>query len=130
AKLAEHRIWVFAVKPQIMKEVVTQCRPFLQADTLAISVAAGITSTSLGRWLGTDAQPFDRVIRAMPNTPALISEGATALLATAGVNQADQQLAESIFKAVSAVSWVDTDKEIDIVTSLSGSGPAYIFLFL
>jgi pyrroline-5-carboxylate reductase len=130
SRLAEHRIWVFAVKPQAMKQVVAQCRPFLQTDTLVVSVAAGISSTSLCRWLGNAEQPFDRVVRSMPNTPALIGEGATALLATAGVAHADQQLTENIFKAVSEVTWVDTDEEIDAVTSLSGSGPAYVFLFL
>ncbi|MFA5489073.1 MAG: pyrroline-5-carboxylate reductase [Candidimonas sp.] len=128
--LAERRVWIYGVKPQVMAQAVARCRPFLQPDTLVISVAAGISSTTLSRWLGAPGQPFGRVVRAMPNTPALIGEGATALLAAESVSQADKELAQTIFKAVSEVVWVDSDKEIDIVTSLSGSGPAYVFLFL
>lgn len=130
AVMAGHRVWIFGVKPQVMAQAVAQCRPFLQPDTLVVSVAAGISSATLSRWLSTPDQPFDRVVRAMPNTPALVGEGATALLATEGVLQADKELAQTIFKAVSEVVWVDSDKEIDIVTSLSGSGPAYVFFFL
>ncbi|NYT61076.1 pyrroline-5-carboxylate reductase [Alcaligenaceae bacterium] len=128
--LARRRIWIFAVKPQYMKEAVQNCRPYLQDDTLVISIAAGISSTTLGLWLGTPQQPWTRLIRCMPNTPALIGAGASGLMAGPGVSEDDKTVAQQLMRAVGEVVWVDSDHEIDIVTSLSGSGPAYVFLFL
>lgn len=130
ASLARQRVWVLAVKPQQMKEVVMQCRPYLQPDTLVISIAAGITSETLGRWLGSTEQPWVRLVRCMPNTPALIGAGATGLLAGAGVDAQDKAVTELLFKAVGQFSWFDSDDQLDAVTALSGSGPAYVFLFL
>ncbi|TGV11508.1 pyrroline-5-carboxylate reductase [Alcaligenaceae bacterium 429] len=128
-QLRHHRVWVFAVKPQVMKEVVQQCKPFLQADTLIISVAAGIAATDIARWLG-DESPYDRVIRCMPNTPAFIGCGATGLLALPAVPERDKNIANQLLGTVGEVVWVDSDDQLDAVTALSGSGPAYVFLFL
>lgn len=128
--LASRRVWIFAVKPQYMKEAVQNCRPFLQPDTLVISIAAGISSATLGQWLGSPQQPFTRLIRCMPNTPALIGAGASGLMAGEGASEDDKMVAQQLMRAVGEVVWVANDYEIDVVTSLSGSGPAYVFLFL
>ena len=85
ARLSECRVWFFAVKPQVMAEVVRQCRPWLRPDTLIISIAAGIPGEAIARWLGTDTQPYARVVRCMPNTPALIASGMTGMAALSGV---------------------------------------------
>ena len=129
-RLCHQRIWVLAVKPQVLRDTVQACRPFLQPDTLVISVAAGIDSTTLSRWLGTDNTPWGRLIRCMPNTPALVGEGAAGLLALPGVDAEDKAVAERMFAAVGTYVWVADDAAIDAVTALSGSGPAYVFLFL
>ncbi len=130
AALAGRRVWIFAIKPQYMKEAVQSCRPFLQDDTLVISVAAGISSATLSQWLGVPGQPWTRLIRCMPNTPALIGAGASGLLAAPGVSEDDKLLAQQLLRAVGEVVWVASDNEIDAVTALSGSGPAYVFLFI
>lgn len=130
ASLSGRRIWVFAVKPQVMKSVVAACQPFLQPDTLVISIAAGITASTLAQWLGHEGQPFTNIVRAMPNTPALVARGATGLLALDGVSEADLAIATQMFKIVGQVVQVATDAQLDAVTALSGSGPAYVFLFI
>lgn len=129
-QLAQQRIWFFAVKPQQMKAVVRQCQPFIQPNTLIISVAAGIAADDIARWLGQERQPHQRVIRCMPNTPALIGCGATGLMALDAVDANDKRIAEMVFKTVGEFVWVKDDQAIDAVTALSGSGPAYVFLFL
>lgn len=128
--LSSRRIWVLAVKPQFMKEAVASLRPYLQPDTLVVSIAAGISAATLGQWLGSEDQPWKRLVRAMPNTPALIAAGATGLMAGEGVSEGERAQIEQVFKAVGEVVWVDTDADLDVVTALSGSGPAYVFLFL
>lgn len=130
SELALQRIWIFAVKPQQMKQVLQQCQPFVQPDTLIISVAAGITAKDIAFWLGQESQPYQRVIRCMPNTPAFIGCGATGLLALEAVTAEEKQIAETIFKTIGKYIWVQSDEQIDAVTALSGSGPAYVFLFL
>ena len=129
-RLSAHKVWIFAVKPQVMKETVAACRPFLTPDTLVISIAAGIDSQTLARWLGTETTPYTRVVRCMPNTPSLVKAGVSGLLALDGVSDADRNVAQQLLKAVGEVVWVDNDDQIDAVTALSGSGPAYVFLFL
>lgn len=129
-RLASRKIWLLAVKPQYMKETVAGLRPFLQADTLVVSIAAGISAQALGEWLGSPGAPWTRVVRSMPNTPALIAAGATGLMAGSGVSEAERAQVQMLFKAVGEVVWVEDDRAIDVVTSLSGSGPAYVFLFL
>ncbi|HUH40565.1 MAG TPA: pyrroline-5-carboxylate reductase [Castellaniella sp.] len=130
ARLSACRVWFFAVKPQIMPEVVRQCSPFLRPDTLVISIAAGIPGKAIAGWLGGADSPHTRLVRCMPNTPALIASGITGMYPMAGVGADDRALAESLLRAVGEVVWVDSDQAIDAVTAVSGSGPAYVFLFL
>jgi pyrroline-5-carboxylate reductase len=118
---------VLAVKPQQMRAVAVGLAPHLAATRpLVISVAAGIPHASLARWFG----PQVPVIRTMPNRPALNGFGATGLYAPLGVGAAYRALAENIMAAVSATVWVEHESQMDTVTALSGSGPAYFFLFM
>lgn len=128
--LARCRVWVFAVKPQNMKDVVASTRQWLQDDTLVVSVAAGIRTDTLAGWLGSPDAPFKRLVRCMPNTPALVGAGITGLAALDGVSEADRELAATLLASVGQVVWVADDAALDGVTALSGSGPAYVFLFL
>ncbi|CAM5181654.1 Pyrroline-5-carboxylate reductase OS=Castellaniella defragrans OX=75697 GN=proC PE=3 SV=1 [Castellaniella defragrans] len=130
ARLSDCGVWFFAVKPQIMPQVVRQCRPWLKPDTLVVSIAAGIPGGAIARWLGDDASPYTRIVRCMPNTPALIGCGVTGMTALAGVEASDRTQAEELLRAVGEVLWVADDTAIDAVTAVSGSGPAYVFLFL
>jgi pyrroline-5-carboxylate reductase len=118
---------VLAVKPQLLRGVALALAPHLAAARpLVISVAAGITHASLARWFG----PQVPVIRAMPNRPALNGYGATGLYAPAAVGAAGRELAEAIMAAVGATVWVEHESQMDTVTAVSGSGPAYFFLFM
>ncbi|HYC47630.1 MAG TPA: pyrroline-5-carboxylate reductase [Burkholderiales bacterium] len=116
---------VLAVKPQQMREVAAGLAP-LVGDALVISIAAGIRYADLSRWLGG----CTNVVRAMPNTPALVLAGMTGLFAPVTVGAADRATAEAIVGAAGKTLWVDTEGEIDAVTAVSGSGPAYVFYFL
>jgi pyrroline-5-carboxylate reductase len=116
---------VLAVKPQQMHEAVDALAPQI-ATQLIVSVAAGVRATDLSRWLGG----YQRIVRTMPNTPALIGLGATGLAMLAGGSSADRMLAESIMQAVGQTVWVDDESMLDAVTALSGSGPAYVFRFI
>lgn len=122
--LGDVDVAVWAIKPQVMREAATPFRPIL-VRSLHISIVAGIATAALVQWLGTE-----RVIRAMPNTPALVGSGVTALLAAAGATKTDRELAEKLFAATGYTFWVDSDDRIDAVTALSGSGPGYVFEFL
>lgn len=117
---------VIAVKPQQIRAVCQALAPALHARPLVISVAAGIPHAALSRWLGS-AVP---VVRTMPNRPALNGFGATGLYAPPSVGAEHRALAESILAAVSATVWVDHESQMDTVTALSGSGPAYFFLLM
>ena len=128
--LASKRVWIFAVKPQQMKEVVLACKPWIASNTLIISIAAGISIDSLSAWLGGSDAPYDQVVRCMPNTPALVGAGVTGLAAPPALGAEERAIATSLLSAVGQVVWVDDDRAIDAVTALSGSGPAYVFLFL
>ncbi len=130
ATLASRRVWIFAVKPQYLKAAVESCRPFLRDDTLVISIAAGISAETISQWLGTADKPWTRLVRCMPNTPALIGSGASGLMALSGVSEDDKTVTQQLMRAVGEVVWVESDAQIDAVTALSGSGPAYVFLFL
>jgi pyrroline-5-carboxylate reductase len=124
--LAERsEIVVLAVKPQIMRKVLDQVSERIRPDALVISIAAGIPVAAIEGRL----RPGTRVIRTMPNTPALVDAGATAIAAGAHVTPADVALARRIFDAV-GISVVLDEGLLDAVTGLSGSGPAYIFLIL
>ena len=116
---------VIAVKPQVMKAVCQDLRAHLKPHQLLISIAAGITCTSLQNWLGN--QPL---VRCMPNTPALLGKGGSGLFATAAVTGEQRQQAEELLSAVGIAVWVDTEAQIDAVTAVSGSGPAYFFLLI
>jgi len=128
--LAHSEVWLLAVKPQQLAEVVAMAKPFLSESTLVVSVAAGINLSTLGRWLGDTEAPFTKLVRAMPNTPALVQKGMTGLAASTGVSASNKQTVEAILSAVGQVAWVESDAMIDAVTALSGSGPAYVFRFI
>jgi pyrroline-5-carboxylate reductase len=115
---------VWAVKPQMFKEAALQVRPHL-TQPLNLSVAAGIRSDSIAGWMQSE-----RVVRSMPNTPALVGLGMTALYARAGVGAADRTRIEQVIATTGEFLWVDEEPHLDAVTALSGSGPAYVFLFL
>jgi pyrroline-5-carboxylate reductase len=118
---------ILAVKPQLLRGVALGLAPHLEKGRpLVISVAAGIPHAALARWFG----PQIPVIRTMPNRPALNGFGATGLYAPAGVGADCRALAEDLMAAVSATVWVQHESQMDTVTALSGSGPAYFFLFM
>ena len=118
---------VLAVKPQVLHEVAATLAPAIQSrQPLIISIAAGIREDALIRWLGGDIA----LIRTMPNTPAMIQAGATALHAGEGVTNEQRDLAETIMRAVGLTVWVDDEEKMDAITALSGSGPAYFFLIM
>jgi pyrroline-5-carboxylate reductase len=117
--------WVFAVKPQVMRTVCESLAPLAQAEKpLVVSVAAGIASVQLDHWLGGGLG----VVRAMPNTPALLGAGATGLHANANVDANGRSAAERLLAATGTTTWIADEAQMDAVTALSGSGPAYVFL--
>lgn len=118
---------VLAVKPQVLRVVAEQIAALVQdKKPLIVSIAAGITQHSLAQWLGADVA----IVRCMPNTPALVLTGATALQANANVNDEQHDLAENIMRSVGIALWVEQESELDAVTAVSGSGPAYYFLLM
>ena len=116
---------VLAVKPQAMKAVCEALRPSLQPQQLVVSIAAGITCASMNHWLGE--QP---IVRCMPNTPALLRQGVSGLYATAQVSPEQRHQAEELLSAVGIALWLDQEQQLDAVTAVSGSGPAYFFLLI
>jgi len=116
---------LLAVKPQHMLEVARSLRPLL-ARQLVVSIAAGIQTADLARWLGG----YARVVRVMPNTPALVRAGVSGLFARPEVSPDERTRAEAILRAVGDVIWVEREALIDSVTAVSGSGPAYVFYFI
>jgi len=125
---ADHAdVIVLAVKPQVIKPVARELADIVsQQRPLVISIAAGIPAAALGNWLGESAA----IVRTMPNTPAMVGSGATALFANACVSEDQRSIAESILRAVGVAIWVEDEAQMDAVTALSGSGPAYFFLFM
>jgi pyrroline-5-carboxylate reductase len=120
-------IVLLAIKPQYFSQVATEIAPVIQTrKPLVISIAAGIRVKSIEQWLGAHIP----VVRAMPNTPALIGCGATALYANSFVSEALRNTAESILRAAGVVVWLQDEKLMDVITALSGSGPAYFFLMM
>lgn len=118
---------VLAVKPQIIRDVGLDLSDLIQnRQPLLISIAAGIRATDLQRWLGGSCA----LVRCMPNTPALVQSGATALWRNEHVGDEQKDLAESILRAVGLALWVDSEDLMDSVTALSGSGPAYFLLVM
>jgi pyrroline-5-carboxylate reductase len=118
---------VLAVKPQALSAVAQNVAALIQQKkSLVVSIAAGVNQSSLSRWLGNDTA----IVRCMPNTPALVLTGATALHANLQVTAEQRNLAESILRAVGIALWVENETELDAVTAVSGSGPAYYFLLM
>ncbi len=116
---------VLAVKPQQMRDVVRGIAPQINSQ-LVLSIAAGIRAADLSRWLGGHAA----IVRTMPNTPALIGKGITGMVALAGVSAQQKDTADAILRAVGETVWISDEQQIDAVTAISGSGPAYVYYFL
>ncbi len=124
---AAAEIIVLAVKPQAVENVARELAGTVaQRRALVVSIAAGIREADLRGWIGADTA----IVRGMPNTPALVQSGATALYANSAVSEQQRDAAESILRAVGLTIWVDDEAQMDAVTALSGSGPAYFFLFM
>ncbi|HEX5755930.1 MAG TPA: pyrroline-5-carboxylate reductase [Arenimonas sp.] len=118
-------VWVLAVKPQVLRLVCDRLSALAQQQRpLVVSIAAGITTDQLDRWLGGGVA----VVRCMPNTPALLGAGATGLYANAQVSEEQKVAAESLMQATGITAWIAGEAQMDAVTALSGSGPAYVFL--
>ncbi len=142
ATLAAYDAWILAVKPGQIAALAQQLQPYLPASKtrtpsphppspLIISIAAGVRAADLSRWLGG----YTRIVRAMPNTPALIGQGITGAVlfqpsSVASTDTAARDLAQSILTAVGEVFWYEEEAQIDALTAISGSGPAYIFYFM
>ncbi len=125
ATVATSDVIVLAVKPQQMKDVVAQLKPQISSQ-LILSIAAGIRATDLSRWLGGHRA----IVRTMPNTPALIGQGITGMVALDGVSSEQRDAADAVMRAVGETVWLDDEALIDPVTAVSGSGPAYVFYFI
>jgi len=124
---AKAQVVVLAVKPEVLSTVAEDLAAVIQdKHCLVISIAAGVRQSDLSRWLGKKVA----VVRCIPNTPALVGCGATGLFANAHVSVEQKALAESVMRAVGITHWVDCEQDIDTITALSGSGPAYFFLIM
>jgi len=122
--LRSAQLVVWAIKPQVFKEAAAPVHAFT-TDALHLSVAAGIRTGSIAAWLQST-----RVVRCMPNTPALVGKGMTALFALPQVTSEEKTLVEAVIRTSGDCLWVQAEKQLDAVTALSGSGPAYVFYFL
>jgi pyrroline-5-carboxylate reductase len=116
--------WLLAVKPQVMRLVCDELSAAAATNPLVVSIAAGITSVQLDRWLGGRRA----IVRAMPNTPSLIGQGVTGLFATAAVTPGQREETAALLRAGGPTAWIDDESLMDAVTAVSGSGPAYVFL--
>lgn len=123
--LADCDVIVLAVKPQQLRDVVATIKPFIHSQ-LILSIAAGIRAVDISRWLGG----HQLIVRTMPNTPALIGQGMTGAYAMSGVSELQKQRADALLRAVGDTVWVEDEAQIDAVTAISGSGPAYVFYFI
>lgn len=126
AAVAGTDIVVMAVKPQVMGAVIADLTRSISPDAVVVSVAAGIQLSNLEEWLGEDRA----VVRVMPNTPSMVRCGAAGLFANKLVSDVEKASVEAIFNAVGISCWVDDEAQIDAVTAVSGSGPAYFFLMM
>jgi len=127
--IATADIVILSVKPQIMQQVcrsLAQAMPESGSKPLFISIAAGVRASDINRWLGAG----QAVVRCMPNTPALVGLGACALFANDAVSQHQKEQAEYIMQSTGITEWVNPESQLDAVTAISGSGPAYFFLFI
>ena len=119
-------IIVLAIKPQLLQNVCQQLQLSKIRHPLFVSISAGVRSTDINLWLKNN----QAIVRCMPNTPSLLQTGASGLFANAGVNEKQKQQAFDIMQAVGIVVWVDKEEQLDAVTAVSGSGPAYFFLLM
>lgn len=125
AAAVDRKTWLLAVKPQVMREVCTALAALAQRQQpLVVSIAAGITTAQLEPWLGGGIA----VVRAMPNTPALLGAGITGLHANAHCSQRQRDAAAELLRAAGDIAWIADEALMDAVTAVSGSGPAYVFL--
>jgi len=124
--IGEATLVVLAVKPQQMREACVALAPFVGGVRAVLSIAAGSRTADISRWLGG----FARVVRAMPNTPALIGAGVAGVYAPPAVDAAGRSAAAAVLEAAGEVVWCDEESMLDAITGLSGSGPAYVFYFL
>ena len=125
--VVQAQVLIFAVKPHILSEVVKQVAQIVQShQPLVVSVAAGVREVDIQHWLGGNIP----IVRCMPNTPALVGSGATGLYANNFTSAEQKDLAESIMRAVGITLWMAKEQQLDTVTALSGSGPAYFFLVM
>ena len=125
SEVAAADVLVLAVKPQQMREVASSLAPQVSGQ-LVLSIAAGIRAVDLSRWLNG----HQAIVRTMPNTPALIGKGVTGMTASAGVTPEQRETADAILRAVGQTVWLEDESQLDVVTAISGSGPAYVFYFL
>jgi pyrroline-5-carboxylate reductase len=125
SEVAAADVLVLAVKPQQMREVASSLVPHLRGQ-LVLSIAAGIRAVDLSRWLNG----HQAIVRTMPNTPALIGKGVTGMTASSGVTPEQRETANAILQAVGQTVWLEDESQLDAVTAISGSGPAYVFYFL
>jgi len=125
--IANVDVVVLAVKPQAIAQMIADSKAtFDGSDALIVSIAAGVNQASLSAWLGCDKA----IVRCMPNTPSLVQTGATGIHANTNVSDEQRDLAENIMRSVGISIWVEEETEIDAVTAVSGSGPAYFFLLM
>lgn len=117
---------VLAVKPHLVQTVCESIKPSLRSSTLIVSIAAGITEEAISRWLGSSTA----IVRCMPNTPALLGLGASGLYANPQCSETDKTAAGKLLDAVGTTVWVEKESLLDVVTALSGSGPAYFFYLI
>lgn len=124
-------LWVLAVKPQVLHGVCRELAPIAQRTRpLVVTLAAGIPIAAVERWLASDDSHGHAIVRAMPNTPALLGAGATALCANTAVSGAQRARVQALFDAVGCTCWIDDEALMDTVTATSGSGPAYVFALM
>lgn len=123
--VANSNVVVLAVKPQQLPALARELAALLDYQVV-ISIAAGVRANDISRWLGG----YTRIVRAMPNTPAMVGAAVTGLYAMAGVSEAERTAAEGILVAVGSVLWVAREEFLDTITAISGSGPAYVFYFI
>lgn len=123
--IGEQNVIVLAVKPQGLKICCEAAAPYLNEQTTVLSIAAAVPAKSIGHWLKTP-----HVVRAMPNTPAMVQKGLTGLFASESARAIDRERAVSVMRTVGACEWVREEKQLHLVTAGPGSGPAYVFLFM
>lgn len=125
ADLPRELVVVLAVKPQMAAEVLPAVRPLAERGDLILSIMAGVKSATLGSTLGGT----ERIVRSMPNTPAAIGKGITAAFGGSAITAADRAMVDALLRSVGDVVWLESEDQLDAVTAISGSGPAYFFRF-